>query len=139
MILVVMVLGGGTWAQEEPEPEQLKKMYEDALAQLKSAQLRKAELAAENEQLTARVAELEKQLGQSQKQVAELQQQSGQWEEKTFLLRAHYAAWRNFVAQHPAIKQRWQVFLESDLLRVGAGWWGAGEWDWPLSTAEKQE
>ena len=49
-------------AQDAPKPEQLKKMYDDALAQLKAAQDRKNELAMQNEQLTAKSAELQKQL-----------------------------------------------------------------------------
>src|SRR5688500_12547765 len=49
-------------AQENPNPEQLKKAYDAALEQLKAAQERKNQLAAENEKLAATVAELQKQL-----------------------------------------------------------------------------
>jgi len=51
-----------SFAQDQPNnnPEELNRKYQDALAQLKSAQDRKNELAAENEKLNARIADLEK-------------------------------------------------------------------------------
>ena len=49
-------------AQDNPNPEQMKKAYEAAQEQLKAAQERKNQLAAENETLKANVAELQKQL-----------------------------------------------------------------------------
>src|SRR5437868_14898517 len=79
-------------AEDEPKPEQLKQMYDDTLAQLKSAQERKTQLAAENEQLKAKVAELEKQLKAASAKSAELDRQAAGYAEKTVLLGSRYAA-----------------------------------------------
>src|SRR5258708_34992366 len=84
-------------AEDEPKPDQLKQMYQDTLAQLKSAQERKTQLAAENEQLKAKVAELEKQLAATQAKSAELEKQAAGFAEKTFFLRSHYAAWQELL------------------------------------------
>ena len=50
------------FAQDEPKPDELKKMYADALSQLKSVQDRRNELAQANEALTAKVKDLETKL-----------------------------------------------------------------------------
>src|SRR5689334_21216917 len=101
----------GAAAQDQPSAEQLKKNYDDALAQLKTAQDRKNELAVENEKLGAKLAETQKQLDEARKQAAG-------YAEQTFYLRSHYAAWQNFVKRYPALRQRWIVFLEGGLLDV---------------------
>lgn len=103
-------------AQEAPNPEQLKKMYDDALAQLKAAQDRKNELATQNEQLTAKVAGLQKELDTIRGEVLELKRRDAESAEKTFYLRSHFAAWRGFVERYPGLKARWKRFLETDLL-----------------------
>jgi hypothetical protein len=109
--------------------EQLRKMYDDALVQLKASQDRKAELAGENEKLQARVAELEKQLGEAR---TELANQA----ERTFFLRSHYAAWQTFLSRYPSLLQRWRVFMEADVLTAPNE---IPQWmdpDWPLSAAD---
>jgi predicted nuclease with TOPRIM domain len=82
----------------------LRKMYQDALAQLKESQDRKNQLASENTKLTAHVADLEKQLAAAKRQTAEYQQQ-------TFFLRAHYASWQVFVQSYPDILERWRQYI----------------------------
>src|SRR5439155_3651678 len=52
--------------QDVSRPEELKKMYDEALVQLKSAQDRKSQLAKENERLSAQVEELKKDLAAAQ-------------------------------------------------------------------------
>ena len=64
--LALVLTMGAVLADDQPKPEQLKQMYDEALASLKSAQERKNQLAAENEQLKAKVAELQKQLDATQ-------------------------------------------------------------------------
>jgi uncharacterized membrane protein YgaE (UPF0421/DUF939 family) len=103
-------------ADDEPKPEQLKQMYQDALAQLKSAQERKTQLAAENEQLKARVADLETRMQAEREKSAELEKQAGAYAEKTLFLRSHYAAWQEFLRRYPRMQIRWRVFLENDML-----------------------
>lgn len=106
-------------AQEQSNPEQLKKMYGDALTQLKAAQDRKNELATQNEQLAAKVAELQKQLDQARGEMLDLQRQDAENAEKSFYLRSHHAVWLSFVERYPDLKLRWKQFLEKDLLAAG--------------------
>ena len=101
-------------AQDTPNPEQLKKMYDDALVQLKAAQERKNQLAAENEKLAAEVAGLKKQVDQMQGRMEELKRTDADHAEKTFFLRSHYAAWQAFVRRYPEMMVRWKVYIEAD-------------------------
>ncbi len=110
---VVMVLGGVVWAQEQSNPEELGRKYQDALEQLKSAQDRKNELATENEQLKARLGELEKLLDEHKRAAAEYAQQ-------TFFLRSQYAAWQRFIQRYPRLATQWRAFLQNDVLGVPA-------------------
>ena len=102
-------------ADDDPKPEQLNQMYQETLAQLKSAQERKTQLASENEQLKAKIAELEKQIQASQTKITDLEKQNSGYAEKTFFLRSHYAAWQEFLRRYPRFQIRWRVFLENDL------------------------
>lgn len=114
--VVVLIMAGVCWGQETPNPDQLKKMYDDALAQLKAAQDRKNELAAENEKLHAQVADQQKQLTVLGAQVESLQRDAATQASRTFFLRSYYAAWQRFIAQYPELKVRWEAFLEADVL-----------------------
>ena len=53
---LVLGLAAAAIAQDVRQPEDWKKMYEDASAQLRAAQDRKSELASDNAKLTAQVA-----------------------------------------------------------------------------------
>lgn len=112
--LLIVLLCGVAYAQDEPKPDQLKKMYDDTLVQLKSAQERKNELAKENEKLNARVAEL-------QKQNESLRREAAGSADKTYMLRSHFAAWEAFISKYPAISARWKVFMEADVLATPMG------------------
>src|SRR4029453_6807726 len=87
-VALTVGLAGATLAlaQDASNPEQLKKLYDDALAQLKAAQDRKNELATQNEQLTAKVADLQKQLDQAKTEMLELKRQDAENAEKNFYL-----------------------------------------------------
>lgn len=113
-VAAVLGLGQPAAAQENPNPEQLKKMYDDALVQLKAAQERKNQLAAENEKLAAEVAGLKKQVEQMQGRMDELKQADAEHAEKTFFLRAHYAAWQTFIRRYPELMARWKVYIQGD-------------------------
>lgn len=108
--------GSVALAEDEPKPDQLKQMYQGTLAQLKEAQERKTQLAAENEQLKTKVADLEKQLLAQQMKSVDLQKLADGFAEKTFFLRSHYAAWQEFLHRYPRLQIRWRVFLENDML-----------------------
>jgi hypothetical protein len=123
-------------AQDADNPEQVKKLYADALAQLKAAQDRKNELATQNEQLTAKVAELQKQLDQSRSEMLELKRQDAENAEKSFYLRSHHAAWQTFIERYPELKARWKQFLEKDVLATGNELPELLDPMWPLTKTE---
>ena len=125
-------------AQDAANPEQLKKLYADALTQLKAAQDRKNELATQNEQLTAKVAELQKQLDQARTEMAELKRQDAENAEKTFSLRSHHAAWQAFVDRYPELKARWQRFLKADLLAGDNDLRKLLDPEWPVTVTETE-
>jgi septal ring factor EnvC (AmiA/AmiB activator) len=103
-------------AQDEPKPDQLKKMYDDAIAQLKNAQDRRNDLAAENEKLAARVKELEGKLSATQGQFDAIKKDAAVYAEKTFYLRSHYAAWQGFLQIYPEILSRWKLYLGTGMV-----------------------
>jgi hypothetical protein len=116
-------------ADDEPKPEQVKQMYQDTLSQLKSAQERKTQLAAENEQLKTKVADLEKQLEVKNAELAKQVSASGE----TFFLRSHFAAWQEFLRHYPRTQIKWRVFLENDLMTPRNNIPGLVEPDWQWS------
>jgi chromosome segregation ATPase len=107
---------GAARGQESPNPEQMKKAYEAAQEQLKAAQERKNQLAAENETLKASVAELQKQLASAQARMEDMKRVDAEHAEKSFFLRSHYMAWRNFVETYPEVLSRWKSFLGNEFI-----------------------
>ena len=133
---VVVVVGmsvGVTFAQDAPKPEQLRKMYDDALAQLKAAQDRKTELAQQNEQLTARVNALTKELESLRGEMVELRRRDADNAERSFLLRSHHAAWQTFLEAYPEMKARWDVFLGTRFPRPEGEASTLIDTSWPLA------
>jgi septal ring factor EnvC (AmiA/AmiB activator) len=110
----ILAMGPRALAEDPPKPDQLKQMYDDTLAQLKSAQERKTQLAAENEQLKAKLADLQKQLNAAQTQADDLEKQNAALAERNFFLRSHYTAWQEFLRYYPRLQIRWQIFLGND-------------------------
>ena len=138
--LTIGTVGSGlVFAQDATNPEQVKKLYADALAQLKAAQDRKNELATQNEQLTAKVAELQKQLDQARGDMLELRRQDAENAEKSFYLRSHHAAWQTFVGRYPELKARWKQFLEKDVLATGNDLPEFLDPMWPLTKTDAGE
>lgn len=121
LVLLLITCSPGTAPQpasaQDIRPEDMKKMYDDALVQLKAAQERKNQLAAENEKLTAQVNEMKKQIEQMQQQMDDLKRADAEHDQKTFFLRAHYAAWKEFIRQYPDLYGRWKLFLHDDLIK----------------------
>ena len=107
---------GAALGQETPNPEQLKKAYDDALTQLKAAQERKNQLAAENEKLTATVAELQKQLAAANARMEEMKRADAEHAEQSFYFRSHYMAWKSFVKTYPELLTRWKTFLGNEFV-----------------------
>ena len=108
------------FAQDANNPEQVKKLYADALAQLKAAQDRKNELATQNEQLTAKVAELQKQLDQARGDMRDLRRQDAETAETSCYLRSHPAAWQTFVGR--GVNTQSYVPVAASLFVTARGW-----------------
>ena len=135
--LTIGVAGTGlVLAQDANNPDQLKKLYADALAQLKAAQDRKNELATQNEQLAAKAAELQKQLDQARGEMLELRRLDAENAERSFYLRSHQAAWQTFVDRYPELKARWKSFLEKDVLAAGNDLPDLLDPMWPMTKTE---
>lgn len=98
---------------DTPKPDELQKMYNDALVQLRAAQDRKNELADENDKLAAKIADLQKQLKATQDQLDALDRASATWDDRWFEYRARDAAWRNFIAGDPNLQRRWNAYYDN--------------------------
>jgi Skp family chaperone for outer membrane proteins len=132
-----VTLTAGVAFAQDANPEQLKKLYDDALAQLKAAQDRKNELATQNEQLGAKVAALQKEVDSLRNEMTELKRRDAESAEQSFYLRSYHAAWQTFIDGYPELKARWKRFLESDLLSAEARLPEMTEPDWRLSTSDE--
>jgi hypothetical protein len=104
----------GRTAIADDTPEQLHKMYDDVVKELKFTVERKNQLAEENDKLKATVADLQKQLAGANQQVNDLKRDQSEQADKTFYLRSHYAAWEAFLKQYPELLGRWKAFMEAD-------------------------
>jgi len=109
---VLLLAVGAAWAQEGPGPVELRKMYDDVVSQLKSAQDRKNELSGENDRLTKKLAEVEKRAKSLENRNAELERDALEYAEKTYEHRAVAAAWRVFVGKNADVRTRWNKYLE---------------------------
>jgi predicted nuclease with TOPRIM domain len=101
--------------EDASAPDQLKRMYDDTLSQLKDTQQRKTQLAADNEQLKAKVAELQQQLAAQQAKMTELEKQRSELAEREFYLQSHYTVWQQFLHQFPLLEMKWKSFINTDL------------------------
>lgn len=116
VVLLLLVSPSLSPAEDKPNPEALKKAYDDALVQLKAAQDSKNALAKQNAELVKQVDELKKQLAGAGAQIQDLRRQVADNDEKTFELRSLYAAWKTFLRLHPELTIRWKLFLSEDAL-----------------------
>lgn len=99
------------YSQDVHKSSDWKKMYQDASTQLRAAQDRKSELAAENAKLETHLAEAQKKLQVCESQLNDLRVEAGNFADQTFMLHAFYADWQVFVASTPGIGGRWDAFL----------------------------
>jgi len=111
LVAALLLCSSIGFADEAIKPEQLKKMYDDALAQLKAAQDRKAELARENEILGAKLQEAQKQLAASQEQVQSLKRDLAESSDRSYVMLSYQNAWKNFLRHHPDWLLQWKLFL----------------------------
>lgn len=115
-LILVLLLAWPAPAALAQDAEQWKKMYDDALNQLKAAQERKNQLAAENERLSQQLEALKKEHGAMNTRLEELKRADADHAEKTFFLRVHYMAWQQFLGRNPEVQGKWQKFLEGAAL-----------------------
>ena len=106
LALVSAGLTAPSFGQDRPSPEQLARMYDDALSQLKAAQDRKNELATENQKLQKRLSDQEQQAQQMSIRLATL-------ENRAYFLREHNAAWQSFIEMNPPIRVMWLRFFNA--------------------------
>jgi len=132
LIAAVFLLAGTALAEDKPNLDQLKKAYDDSLAQLKEAQNSKNDLAKENEKLTKQLEDAKKQLASAQGQIESLKREVSDNDQKTFYLRSYQAAWQNFLRAHPDLLVRWKLFLGDDVLAVPQEQMPLIDPNWPL-------
>jgi septal ring factor EnvC (AmiA/AmiB activator) len=132
LIAAMFLLAGTALAEDKPNPDQLKKAYEDTLAQLKEAQNSKNDLARENEKLAKQLEDVKKQLADAEGHVENLKRDVADNEQKTFYLRSYQAAWQNFLRAHPDIIVSWRLFLGDDILAIPQNHDPLIDPDWPL-------
>ncbi len=126
------------FGQDALKPEQLKKMYDDALAQLKAAQDRKTELAQQNEKLTAQMAEQTKELDRLRAEMVDLKRRDAESAERTFFIRSQNAAWQRFLESQPETKAKWEVYLDNALVNPHAGIPEIVDPEWPMARRDEE-
>lgn len=109
VMALALAAAGPVGAQDQGSPEELRKLYGEAIEHLKAAQDRKNELAEENERLKARLAELEQ-------EVSTLRDEAARFAERTWSYRSRLAAWERFLTRHPRLREQWRQFLSVDAL-----------------------
>ena len=125
-------LAGGAMGQEAPKYDELKKMYDDALAKMKNSQDAKNALASEKDALAKQLEDVRKQLDAVTKERDELQREATTWAEKTYNLRTYHAAWQEFLKRYPPLQAKWKVFLDAELLKAGNDLPAVVEPEWPF-------
>ena len=117
----------GTFAQEGLSSDQLRRMYDDAVAQLKTAQDRRNELAREVEKLRGRITQLE----DSQKELEKVKAATYALADETFQARSEHAAFHDFLTSNPSIRLQWRAYVGNDLPGMLSSADPLGV-DWPL-------
>ena len=109
-IAITMLLAPGfVLAQQELTSDQLRRMYDDAVAQMKTTQDRRNELARDSEKLRARITELEKELEDTRAQMTAIA-------DSTFKARAERAAFDDFLKANSTIRSQWLAFLQKNMI-----------------------
>lgn len=127
IVALVVALAGHGARGEDIKPEQLKKNFDEAVAQLQSAQDRINKLAMDNEKLQAKINELQKQA-----EVAKANEVL--YEAKTYQWRATFAAWELFLKRYPNLMGRWEAFLTNDAMNT----YSLPEWTEPVLSSDSK-
>ena len=108
-IITMLLAPGGLMAQEELTSDQLRRMYDDAVAQMKTTQDRRNELARDSEKLRARINELEEKLEETRAQMTTTA-------DITYKDRAEHAAFEEFLKANITIRGQWLAFLQKNIM-----------------------
>jgi peptidoglycan hydrolase CwlO-like protein len=100
--LLLLAICSPALGDGEVNVEQLNRMYDQAVAQLRAAQDRRNELSKENEKLSAQIRDLQKQV------------QEAKGETRTIANRN--ATFQDFLKRYPGVDVRWRLFMRNDLL-----------------------
>jgi hypothetical protein len=130
-VLLALVPPAGARADDKQDPEQLKKAYDDALVQLKAAQERKNQLAADNEKLAGQLSDLKQQVDRMKEAMDQIKRAEVEQADRTFFFRSHYYAWQNFIRRYPDLQGRWKAYFENPLLSTPRPPPGSLDLDWP--------
>jgi predicted nuclease with TOPRIM domain len=106
-----------------------KRAYDDVVGQLKAAQDRRNELAAENERLQKRLAEAEKRLAPLAARNVELEREAGEYAARTYDLRLLKARVDLLLQVHPEVRRKWQQVLQGEAAPESLGFLSRR---WPL-------
>ncbi|MGA2231989.1 MAG: hypothetical protein ABSH22_13920 [Tepidisphaeraceae bacterium] len=128
---LVLGLAAAAFAQDVRQPADWKKMYDDASAQLRAAQDRKSELAADNAKLTAQVAELQRQLQTANQDAELLRRQADGLAQELLLINAFYSTWGPFSDPAAVSARSWQALAGRSSAALGDQYPGADS-RWPL-------
>lgn len=124
----MLLVTTAVWAQEGPSPAELRKIYDDVVAQLKNAQDRKNELAGENDKLVRRLADADKKIKALEARNAELERDAAEFAEKTYTYRSTQAAWRVFLGQNAETRAKWNKYLSGGAAGEGEQTWLDRAW-----------
>lgn len=109
LVAVACTLAAPPTQAQNNDFDGLKRAYDDTLAQLRSAQDRKNELAIENEKLRAELASLKTQLTTDQQRLAILQSQLDVLMERSYTARSTQAAFSSFLRGNPEARKLWEL------------------------------
>lgn len=130
-VLLAAIPPASARADDKQDPDQLKKAYDDALVQLKAAQERKNQLAADNEKLAGQLSDLQRQVDRMKGEMDQIKRAEADQANQTFFLRSHYAAWQNFIRRYPDLQGRWKAYFDNPLLSTPRPLPGTLDLDWP--------
>ena len=116
--MLPLILTAAPASAQPNDLEGLRRAYDDTLAQLRSAQDRKNELAIENEKLRAEISALQTQLTTQQQKAATLQSQLDVLLDRSYSARATQAAFSAFLRANPDARKLWELHFAASFPKL---------------------